>query len=58
MTITFVIFFQFDTQMCKMVFTVQGKTEEYVKLDIDGAGIQFLGEFGRSLCDLVHEKTA
>ena len=34
---------QFDTQMCRMMFTVQGKTEEYVRLAIDGAGIQFLG---------------
>ncbi len=29
--------------MCKMVFSVQGKTDNYVKLEPDGAGIEFLG---------------
>ena len=29
--------------MCKMVFSVQGKTDNYVKLMKDGGGIEFLG---------------
>ncbi len=30
--------------MCKMVFSIEGKTENYVKLQKDGNGIEFLGE--------------
>ena len=37
-------FYPFDTQMCTMIFEVQGKTDDYVKLEKDGAGIEFLGE--------------
>ena len=32
------------TQMCKMVFQVQGKTENYVRLKIDEPGISFKGK--------------
>ena len=35
--------------MCAMVFEVQGKTDQYVKLSRDGAGIEFLG--GRTLVE-------
>lgn len=30
-------------QMCKMVFSVQGKTDNYVTLRKDGEGVDFLG---------------
>lgn len=30
--------------MCKMVFEVQGKTDNYVRLVKDGKGIEFLGK--------------
>ena len=29
--------------MCGMIFEVEGKTDQYVKLSRDGAGIEFLG---------------
>ena len=29
--------------MCTMVFQVQGKTDNYVRLKIDGKGISFMG---------------
>ena len=32
------------TQMCQMVFQVQGKTENYVRLKIDEPGISFKGK--------------
>ncbi len=37
--------YPFDTQMCKMEFQVQSKTENYVKLQKDGKGIEFLGKW-------------
>ena len=42
-------YFPFDTQMCSMVFAVQGKTDNYVQLEQDGMGIDFLG--GRTLVE-------
>ena len=42
-------YYPFDTQMCSMQFAVQGKTENYVKLEKDGVGIEFLG--GRILVE-------
>ena len=30
--------------MCRMVFKVQGETDNYVKLKPDGKGIEFLGK--------------
>lgn len=30
--------------MCAMVFQVQGRTQDYVYIEQDGAGIEFLGE--------------
>ena len=30
--------------MCNMIFEVQGKTDDYVKIEKDGSGIEFLGE--------------
>ena len=36
--------FPFDTQMCAMVFQVQGKTVNYVRLEQDGEGIEFMGD--------------
>ncbi len=37
-------YYPFDTQVCEMRFEVQGKTEEYVKLQQDGKGVDFQGE--------------
>ena len=37
------IYYPFDTQMCKMVFEVQGKTDQYIMLQKDGYGVEFLG---------------
>ena len=36
--------FSILAQMCKMVFEVQGKTDNYVRLVRDGKGIEFLGK--------------
>ena len=30
--------------MCEMIFEVQGKTDNYVRLEKDGTGIKFLGK--------------
>ena len=38
-------YYPFDTQLCFMVFEVQGKTDNYIRLskdERDGAGIEFL----------------
>lgn len=44
------LYYPFDTQMCEMVFEVQGKTDNYVRLAKDGVrGIEFLG--GRTLVE-------
>ena len=32
--------------MCQMEFEVQGKTDDYVRLERDGQGIEFLGIIG------------
>eukprot|EP00094_Tigriopus_californicus_P006421 TCALIF_06184-PA protein Name:"Similar to GLRB Glycine receptor subunit beta (Homo sapiens)" AED:0.20 eAED:0.20 QI:0/1/0.66/1/1/1/6/0/430 len=42
-------YYPFDTQMCQMIFEVQGKTDDYVRLVKDGKGIEFLG--GRKLVE-------
>ena len=34
--------------MCNMIFEVQGKTDDYVKIEKDGSGIEFLGERERT----------
>ena len=47
-------YYPFDTQMCKMVFAVQGQTDNYVKLARDGIGIEFLG--GRFLVEYEIQK--
>ena len=35
-------YYPFDTQVCKMVFEVQGKTDKYIRLEKDGKGVEFL----------------
>ncbi len=30
--------------MCKMVFSIQDKTDKFIKLAKDGVGVEFLGE--------------
>ena len=37
------IYYPFDTQMCTMVFEVQGKTDDYVQLKMDHQGVEFTG---------------
>ena len=44
-------YYPFDTQVCKIEFKVQGKTEEFVKLVQDGRGVEF-----ESRVDLVEYK--
>ena len=34
-------FYPFDTQMCQMIFEIQGKTDNYVRFVRDGDGIEF-----------------
>ena len=34
-------FYPFDTQMCQMIFEIQGKTDNYVRFVKDGEGIEF-----------------
>ena len=34
-------FYPFDTQMCEMIFEIQGKTDNYVRFIKDGEGIEF-----------------
>jgi hypothetical protein len=36
-------YYPFDTQMCQMIFEMQGKTDNYVRFVKDGEGIEFLG---------------
>ena len=36
------LFYPFDTQMCEMIFEVQGKTDNYIRFVKDGEGIEFL----------------
>ena len=45
--------------MCELVFEVQGKTENYVRLKKDGHGIKFLGNnFYLDYLYLINEITA
>ncbi|CAB4061993.1 unnamed protein product [Lepeophtheirus salmonis] len=37
-------FYPFDTQLCKMEFTVQGWTSNYVVLEINGTGVSYRGK--------------
>ena len=37
------VYYPFDTQMCTMVFEVQGKTDEYIVLKQDYDGVKYLG---------------
>ena len=41
--------------MCRMVFAIQGKTENYVRLEKDGLGIEFLGKGTKRHCIVVVE---
>ena len=38
------IYYPFDTQMCTMVFEVQGKTDDYILLKQDFDGVEFMGK--------------
>ena len=35
-------YYPFDTQMCQMDFEVQGKTDNWLKVMVDGVGVEFL----------------
>ena len=44
------LFYPFDTQVCKMMFEISGGTKDYLKLDVDVdpsinfTGVDYLGE--------------
>ena len=38
-------YYPFDTQVCKMEFAVQGKTDKYIILQKDGKGVELLCKF-------------
>jgi len=38
------IYFPFDTQVCKMVFDMTGGTKEYLRMAVDENGVEYLGE--------------
>ena len=38
------LYYPFDTQMCVMYFEIKGKTDDYIQLQKDGYGVEFLCE--------------
>jgi len=38
------LYYPFDTQVCKMVFDMSGATVEYVDMNLDGEGVEYTGK--------------
>ena len=50
------VYYPFDIQMCSMVFEVQGKTDNIMKLVKDHDGVIFLGKFVTIICNIHGKK--
>ena len=39
------LYYPFDTQMCRMILAINGFTSDYMKIVQEGVGVEFTGMF-------------